>query len=638
VPTTGFIYAFAGNGTNGFSGDSGPATSAELSFPGYVCSDPFGNIYIADTNNNRVRVVSSGTISTYLGDGTTGVLNTPNGICCDSSGNLYVADSGNNRIQLVNYSTKVVTTFATFTGQPTALCLDHAGNIYSLNSDYIAYQSPTASAAFVPFAGNGTPGYSGDSGPATSAQLGGPLLWGICSDASNNIYIADTSNAAVRVVTGGIITTLKGPSDGLATPGDVVVDSSNNLYISDYSNLFVYKVNLTSHVLSTFAGTGISGSSGNNGPATSAEFNGLIGLAADSNNIYIADTGNDVIRNIFIGGSPSVSLVQIINGHFQDMMGNPLANGTLLFELCHDEQEPIDPGQVVAGIKKTVQLDSGGNVPASPLSQLWANSELTPSGSCYTLKAYDSTGAFVYGPQYITIPDSSPYDLGNIVPIAPPGGCAGDTGGGSSIVLQTNGVNNSSQALLNLVNSGSVTFTNTSGGNVTATASGGGGGGVSGSGTVNTIPKWTGSTTLGDSTTLTDDGSTLHYTGNMQLDGGIIQTPSVSGSPTDVTLFAGSSSASNGANVVLDPGTGSTVNLTHNGRVSVRPQCAFYFGILNFSQLATPRGNPSNTFGAFVYCSDAKGAADGAAWGSTAAGSGSGALLRYTGSNWIVIG
>lgn len=167
----------AGNGTQGFSGDNGPATGAQLNGPWGIAVDPADNLYIADFGNNRVRKVASGVITTVAGNGSAGYsgdngqatsaqLNQPQGVAVDSAGNLYIADFDNNRIRKVVNG--VITTVA----------------------------------------GNGAAGFSGDNGPATSAQLFEP--YGVSLDATGNLYIADYLNSRVREVANGVITTVAG--------------------------------------------------------------------------------------------------------------------------------------------------------------------------------------------------------------------------------------------------------------------------------------------------------------------------------------------------------------------------------------------------------------------------------------------
>jgi trimeric autotransporter adhesin len=281
----------AGNGTVGFSGDSGPATSAQLNGPSSVAVDSAGNLYISDANNNRVRKVSNGVITTVAGNGAPGFsgdngpatsaeLEVPYGVAVDSVGNLYIADTNNYRIRKV--SNGGITTVA----------------------------------------GNGTLGFSGDGGPATNAELGQP--WGIAVDSAGSLYIADANNLRIRKVSGGVITTIVGngtlgfSGDGgpatsaeLDAPWGVALDSTGNLYIADWMSNSVRKV--SNGVINTVAGNGALGFSGDNGPATSAEFHHPRGVAVDSaGNLYIADgsngrlrrVSNGVITTVAGGGSP----------------------------------------------------------------------------------------------------------------------------------------------------------------------------------------------------------------------------------------------------------------------------------------------------------------------------------------------
>jgi len=160
---SGVLTLVAGNGTYGFSGDNGPATSAQLAYPAGVAVDSSGNVYIADPGNGRVRKVSNGVIATVAGGGASlgdngpaisAQLSAPAGIAIDSAGNLYIADAADNRIRKV--SNGVITTVA----------------------------------------GNGTPGFGGDNGAATSAQLHDP--GGVAVDSAGNVYIADTQNNRIR--------------------------------------------------------------------------------------------------------------------------------------------------------------------------------------------------------------------------------------------------------------------------------------------------------------------------------------------------------------------------------------------------------------------------------------------------------
>jgi sugar lactone lactonase YvrE len=271
----------AGNGTGGYSGDGGLATAAQLKGSSGVSFDSEGNIYIADSGNHRIRkVTTAGIISTvagngtggYSGDGglaTAGRLSFPQGITVDSAGNLYIADTFNHRIR------KVTT----------------AGIISSI-------------------AGNGTSGYSGDGGLATAGQLWFPQ--GVSIDSAGNLYIADSGNNRIRkVTTAAKISTVAGEggegwsSDGeqatvaqLNDPSGVSVDSTGNLYIAERGNNRILKVS-TKGKISTVAGNGTTGYSGDGGSATMAQLFKPIAVAADSaDNIFITDQGNHRIRKV----------------------------------------------------------------------------------------------------------------------------------------------------------------------------------------------------------------------------------------------------------------------------------------------------------------------------------------------------
>jgi len=349
VSTTGTITTIAGTGTAGFAGDGGPATAAMLNQPLGVSVDEVGGVYIADSLNHRIRRVSSnGTITTVAGSGVAGFsgdggaatlaqFNGPAGVAVDPTGALVIADTGNNRARVVSLfgvintaagvgNQAVITdsgvATSTFLSQPHGIAVDSNGALYVADSANNEIRKVTTSGSISTIAGTGIPGSSGDAGttgtggivsapdvPATLAQLNYPT--DIALDKSGNLYIVDSGNNRVRRLTAstGVIGAFAGngsmgfggnggPASGAQLNGAsaVAVDSSNNVYVAD--SAMIHKVN-SAGVISVIAGTGFPGFSGDGGPATSAAVRQPMGLAVDSANaLYIADTGNNRIRKI----------------------------------------------------------------------------------------------------------------------------------------------------------------------------------------------------------------------------------------------------------------------------------------------------------------------------------------------------
>ncbi len=340
---SGDIVTIAGGGTGGL-GDDGLATSATLSYPVGVSVDASGNIYIADTYNNRIRKVdhNSGIITTVAGDGTAGYsgdsgpatsanLNLPAGVSVDNSGNIYIADTYNNRIRKVNtlgtISTLAGNGTSTFAGDggpatsaslnlPTGVSADASGNIYIADYANNRIRMVAIGGVITTVAGDGTGRFAGDGGPAISASLTAPN--GV-SAASGNIYIADKGNNRIRMVNaGGTISTLVGngtptfagdggpaTSASLILPYGVSVDGAGNIFIADTGNNRIRKVD-TSRNITTVAGNGTPTFAGDNGPATSASLNLPSGVSVDaSGNIYIADYANSRLRKV-LALAPSI--------------------------------------------------------------------------------------------------------------------------------------------------------------------------------------------------------------------------------------------------------------------------------------------------------------------------------------------
>ncbi len=329
---TGNIAAVAGDGTSGYAGDGGPATEAWLRAPLGVTADGSGNLYVADTNNSRIRKIdAAGNITTVaggaIGDGgpaTAAQLTIPRGVAADGSGNLYIADTNNERIRKVDAATGNIATVAG-TGEqgysgdngaataaqlsyPTGVEADRSGNLYIADAFNFRIRKVDAEGNIATVAGDGTGGFSGDSGPATAAQLNVP--YGVAPDGAGNLYIADTDNHRIRKIdAAGNIATVAGTGQqgyggdsGAATaaqlnsPYGVAPDESGNLYIADTGNHRIRKVDAAGNI-TTVAGDGTSGFSGDNGPAIAAQLNAPFSVALDeSGHLYIADAGNHRIR------------------------------------------------------------------------------------------------------------------------------------------------------------------------------------------------------------------------------------------------------------------------------------------------------------------------------------------------------
>ncbi len=333
----------------GVCGDGGPAIKAQFDLPQALFADNSGNLFVADTGDNRIRLIANGIVTTVVGTGhpcgggtgnpcadggpaTQALLNLPHGIAEDASGNLYISDSRDQRIRYVDKSSGNISTFAgtgaecnnsqgacgdgglpanALVHTPGGIFLDASGNLYIADTlDFKIRMATTGSKPTMStIAGTGIQGYAGDGRAPLSANLDEPIA--VVADSSGNVTFADTGNQRVRRVSGGIITTLAGGGNGgdnaspvkatLADDTTVAWDTNGtNFYIADASNNRVREVTPgTSGVITTVAGTGSLGFSGDNGPATKATFNAPNGVAVDaSGNIFIVDTGNLRVREV----------------------------------------------------------------------------------------------------------------------------------------------------------------------------------------------------------------------------------------------------------------------------------------------------------------------------------------------------
>ena len=316
------ISTVAGNGTMVYSGDGGPATKAALGIPPDVAVDSAGNLYIVDRSNNRIRKVdTSGTISTFAGNGnmdssgdggaaTSAALFLPTAIAVDGSGNVYIADGGSGLRKVdtkgIITSVPVISSFLSKIASPGGMTTDSAGNVYVSDLNGSAIYKLDKSGVLTTVAG-GALGFSGDGGPATKAALN--------------------------------------------FPAGVAVDSAGNLYFADKGNNRVRKVD-TKGVITTFAGTGTAGYSGDGGPATGAKLGlnltaAFQGVAVDSaGNVYIADPANNRVRMV----NPS-GIISTFAGN-----GTPFATGSL------GNGDGGPPASASVMTPYGVKVDSAGNV------------------------------------------------------------------------------------------------------------------------------------------------------------------------------------------------------------------------------------------------------------------------------------
>jgi uncharacterized protein (TIGR03437 family) len=314
VAVDGTIRTFAGTGAASFSGDGAAATSAQLSGATGVAVDAAGNLYIADTVNQRLRKVApNGTISTIAGTGAPGFagdnvlpagaqLNNPRGVTLDPAGRLYLADSGNSRVRRIDPGGNIVTLAgngnSSYYGdglaarqasvnQPEGVAADAAGNVYIADTLDNVVRKVAPDGSITTIAGFGTPGFSGDGGPAVQAALDHPR--GIAVTADGIIYIADTGNNRVRKV--DFLGTISTVVEGLSGPRGIAVDRAGTLYIADTGHNQVLRGS------TIIAGAGPCCYSGDGGFATAARLNAPWGIAVDgAGNVYVADSGNNAVR------------------------------------------------------------------------------------------------------------------------------------------------------------------------------------------------------------------------------------------------------------------------------------------------------------------------------------------------------
>ena len=405
------ITTVAGNGSQGYTGDGGPAVQAQLYGPSGVAFDAAGTLYIADQYHSVIRKVDEdGIISTIAGSGSSGYsgdggpatqayLYTPTSIAFDTSGNLYIADSYNYRVRKVD-TNGIITTVAgngheADTGdggratqacflRPISVDVDAAGNLYIVDEDAHRVRKVDTNGIITTIAGTGTPGYNGDGIQAIQAQLNYPFCVEV--DASGSIYLADQMNLRIRKVdTSGIIATVAGDGSfgtsgdgdgGLATeapisiPLGIAFDKADNFYFSQFYEATdcIRKVDANG-IITTIAGVGTPGYKGDEGPAVNCQLNQPREIAVDPvGNLCIPEFENHVVRKIFATQSHTGDIFFAAGtdrGHSLSNAGYhkttiDLDTGVTLFEFGYDIDKRLITVTDQFGNETCIQRDGSG--------------------------------------------------------------------------------------------------------------------------------------------------------------------------------------------------------------------------------------------------------------------------------------
>jgi sugar lactone lactonase YvrE len=323
------VTTFAGHGDAGWA--DGPVATAELDNPNFLAPGSSGKLYVCDSHDQHIRLISDGKVSTLAGDGDAGLVNgpagmaefhNPSGVAVDEAGDVYVGDEDNNAVRLIEPSGEVITiagngdagfvngsTDVAEFSSPHAVALDAAGNIYVADASNQCIRLIDTDGTVSTFAGNGKAGWV--DGLAGTAEFNFPT--GLAFDRAGNLYVADKDNQRIREVDpGGTVTTLagsgtKGFVDGPGAsadfngPDSVAVDSSGNVYVTEQYNHTVRMIDTHGNV-TTLAGTGAAGfADGPGGPTGTAQFDGPYGVAVDSSgHVYVGDSSNNRVRLITI--------------------------------------------------------------------------------------------------------------------------------------------------------------------------------------------------------------------------------------------------------------------------------------------------------------------------------------------------
>jgi sugar lactone lactonase YvrE len=336
------MTTIAGVDSAGFGGDKSLAVNAALNYPDAVSIDAKGNIFIGDDHNSRIRMIDgkTGVITTLAGTGEAGfsgdgglatqaAINGPTAMAFDKEGNVYFGDEANACIRKIDMKTRVITTVAgdgeqAYAGDgekatdasfihPSGLAIDDSGNMYIADWGSSTIRKVNAKTGIITtIAGTGEGDFDGDGGPAVDASLSGPNELAI--DKKGNLYVTDSYNNRIRKIdlNKGTITTVAGTGDAgysgngskaidasLNGPTGIAIDTAGNIFFSDWGNNCIRFIDVKTGVITVVAGNGESGFGGDGGPAEMAQMTGAEGLALNAQgDIFIADNNNNRIRKV----------------------------------------------------------------------------------------------------------------------------------------------------------------------------------------------------------------------------------------------------------------------------------------------------------------------------------------------------
>ena len=396
---TGFIDTIAGTALVGFVGDRGPKQDGILVTPQGSSFDAAGNLYIADTGDNAIRRISlDGKIVTFAGNGSGGFqgdggpavaasIDAPRDVVVFGT-TLFIADFNNSAIRAVDLSTNLIRTYANV-NSPVAMIVDAAGTLYVAHNNQVDTIDLTG--AVTPFAGNNpmdtVANPLGNGLTAPNATLRAPS--GLALDAAGNLYIADTNNNLVRMISAApalVVSTFAGGGNpvapsigdgGLATaaslnsPGGVAVDATR-LLISDTGNQRIRSVDLTSKNITTISGTGTAGFSGDGDIALNAQVNSPGHIYFNAGSLIIADVNNNRVRAITtaIDLDPKLLAFTTKLNFAPDKKTGDIINGKDSVSIKASLPLPvgINPANLViqvdiVDLHQQIQLDSTGKIP-----------------------------------------------------------------------------------------------------------------------------------------------------------------------------------------------------------------------------------------------------------------------------------